>query len=88
VLAAVLPLVRDVRRLGAAASDLCSVACGRVDAYWERGLGPWDLAAGGLVATEAGAVLESRRSGLVIAGPPGLFAALRSLLVDSGADGA
>ena len=42
----VLPLVRDIRRVGAAAIDLCSVACGRVDAYWERGLGPWDRAAG------------------------------------------
>ena len=48
------PAVRDIRRQGAAALDLCSVACGRLDAYYERGLAPWDLAAGGLVATEAG----------------------------------
>ena len=48
--------VRDIRRLGAAAVDLCHVACGRVDAYFEEGLQPWDLAAGLLIATEAGAV--------------------------------
>src|SRR3546814_882098 len=52
----VLPEVRDIRRFGAAAVDLCSVACGRVDGYYERGLAPWDLAAGGLIASEAGAV--------------------------------
>ena len=53
--------VRDIRRGGAAAVDLCSVACGRVDAYWERGLGPWDLAAGSLIAREAGATRRRRR---------------------------
>ena len=47
--------------MGAAAVDLCSVACGRVDAYWERGLGPWDLAAGSLIAAEAGATRRRRR---------------------------
>lgn len=56
--AALLPRVRDVRRLGAAALDLCAVASGRLDAYVEQGLHPWDLAAGGLVATEAGMRLE------------------------------
>jgi myo-inositol-1(or 4)-monophosphatase len=50
--------VRDIRRLGSAALDLCAVGAGRVDAYVEEGLNPWDMAAGGLVATEAGAVLE------------------------------
>jgi myo-inositol-1(or 4)-monophosphatase len=50
--------VRDIRRIGSAALDLCSVACGRLDAYVEEGLNPWDMAAGGLVATEAGARLE------------------------------
>jgi myo-inositol-1(or 4)-monophosphatase len=44
--------------MGSAALDLCSVACGRVDAYVEEGLNVWDMAAGGLVATEAGARLE------------------------------
>ena len=53
-----LPRVRDLRRLGAGALDLCAVAAGRVDAYFEQGLSPWDLSAGGLVATEAGATLS------------------------------
>ena len=61
----VLPRVRDIRRQGAAALDLCSVACGRLDAYYERGLAPWDLAAGGLVATEAGAVVTDLAGGPV-----------------------
>ncbi len=51
--------VRDIRRLGSAALDLCAVADGRADAYVEEGLKPWDMAAGGLVATEAGARLQS-----------------------------
>lgn len=55
VLAGLLPQVRDIRRHGAAALDLCSVACGRLDAYYERGLQPWDHAAGALIAQEAGA---------------------------------
>ncbi len=53
----VLPRVRDIRRFGSAALDLCDVAGGRVDAYYETGLNAWDRAAGQLVATEAGAVL-------------------------------
>ncbi len=57
---ALLHEVRDVRRMGSAALDLCSVAAGRLDAYVEEGLNPWDMAAGGLVATEAGARLEIR----------------------------
>lgn len=52
--------VRDVRRIGSAALDLCSLAAGRFDGYVEEGLNAWDLAAGGLVATEAGARLETR----------------------------
>jgi myo-inositol-1(or 4)-monophosphatase len=58
VVADLLPQVRDIRRFGCASLDLCAVAAGRVDAYVEEGLNPWDMAAGGLVATEAGAVLE------------------------------
>src|SRR5580765_2834502 len=54
VVAEVLPRVADVRRLGAASLDLCFVAAGRLDAYFEVGLNPWDHAAGGLVAREAG----------------------------------
>ena len=55
---ALLHEVRDIRRIGSAALDLCMVASGRVDAFVEEGLNRWDTAAGGLVATEAGAVLE------------------------------
>ena len=50
-----IPLVRDIRRGGSAAVDLCDVAAGRLDGYYERGLHPWDLAAGDLIAREAGA---------------------------------
>lgn len=56
--AALLPHVRDVRRLGSAALDLCGLAAGRLDAYVEEGLAEWDLAAGGLVAREAGARVQ------------------------------
>ena len=58
--------VRDVRRLGSAALDLCYVAAGRYDAYYETGLNSWDAAAGELIATEAGC-----RSGDFAGGPPG-----------------
>ncbi len=90
VLVGLLPRVRDIRRMGAAAVDLCSVACGRVDAYFERGLAWWDLAAGALIATEAGAILSSLdggpvRAGSVVAAGPGLIASLRDLLGSLGA---
>jgi myo-inositol-1(or 4)-monophosphatase len=70
VLRGVLPHVRDIRRPGAASLDLCSVACGRVDGYWERGLAAWDWAAGALIASEAGATIE-----LLGGDPAGLLAA-------------
>jgi myo-inositol-1(or 4)-monophosphatase len=54
-----LPQVRDIRRCGAAAADLCFVACGRLDAYYEEGLQSWDLAAGQLIASEAGAKISN-----------------------------
>jgi myo-inositol-1(or 4)-monophosphatase len=86
VLTKVLPNIRDIRRAGAAATDLCSVAMGRVDAYWEKGLGPWDLAGGSLIAREAGArVNRPGEDGFVLAAPPGVFDALRALLSASGA---
>jgi myo-inositol-1(or 4)-monophosphatase len=62
VVAALLPQVRDIRRMGSAALDLCSAAAGRLDAYYELHLNPWDHAAGALVAAEAG---------LVVTGLPG-----------------
>ena len=70
-----LPQVRDIRRAGSAALDLCAVAAGRVDAYYETGLNPWDLAGGWLVAQEAGAVvggLEGPGEPLTWACAPGL----------------
>ncbi len=88
VLSRLLPKVRDVRRLGAAALDLCWVACGRVDAYYEAGLQPWDLAAGALIAAEAGASVVGLdgpvpSSGSVLAATPALVEPLRHLLDDS-----
>jgi myo-inositol-1(or 4)-monophosphatase len=59
--APLLPRVADLRRLGAASLDLCFLAAGRLDAYFEAGLNPWDHAAGGLVATEAGCVISGLR---------------------------
>ncbi|MET1062815.1 MAG: inositol monophosphatase family protein [Aeromicrobium sp.] len=53
-----IPQVRDIRRIGSAALDLCALAEGQYDAYLEEGLKPWDLAAGGLIAREAGLVLS------------------------------
>lgn len=55
IIAELLPKVRDIRRIGSAALDLCMVASGAVDAHFEHGLSPWDWAAGALVAAEAGA---------------------------------
>jgi myo-inositol-1(or 4)-monophosphatase len=90
VLVGVLPNVRDIRRIGAAAVDLCAVACGRVDAYYERGLEWWDLAAGSLIAEEAGAVVaglggDPVRVGSVMAAAPGIATPLRDLLTSVGA---
>jgi myo-inositol-1(or 4)-monophosphatase len=91
LLPTVLPAVRDIRRVGAGALDLCAVAAGRVDAYYEQGLAPWDMCAGLLIATEAGARVGGLRgrppSGdLVIAAAPGVFDALHDLLAGLDAD--
>ncbi|CAM3636757.1 inositol monophosphatase family protein [Smaragdicoccus niigatensis] len=58
IVAGLLPHVRDIRRLGSAALDLCLLAAGQVDAYYEHGLNVWDWAAGALIAQEAGAAVE------------------------------
>ncbi len=58
VLGSLLPEVRDIRRMGSAAIDLCLVATGRLDAFYERGLNAWDLAAAMLVVTEAGGAVR------------------------------
>jgi myo-inositol-1(or 4)-monophosphatase len=90
VLAGVLPRVGNVRRLGSAALDLCYVAAGRLDGYYEHGLKDWDRAAGLLVATEAGAVvggLRGRPPGAVtVAASPAVAAELTALLEQLGAD--
>lgn len=85
VAAAVIPAVRDIRRLGSAALDLCWVGGGRFDAYFEWGLNPWDLSAGALVAAEAGAVVQVLGYRLVVAAPPHLFDPLAKLLESAGA---
>ncbi|MDO5681510.1 MAG: inositol monophosphatase family protein [Propionibacteriaceae bacterium] len=83
--------VRDIRRMGAASLDLCGVAAGRLDGYWERGLQPWDHAAGALIAREAGAVVgglapDSREgAAMTVAATPGITAALRAALSEAGA---
>jgi myo-inositol-1(or 4)-monophosphatase len=86
VLETVLPEVRDIRRAGSAALDMCWVACGRLDAFYEKGLGPWDLAAGALIAAQAGARTGDLTGGpptteFVLAAAPALFDDLRGLLI-------
>jgi len=89
--AAVLPRVRDIRRFGSAAVDLCSVGCARLDAYAEQGLKPWDLAAGSLVATEAGATVSGLRGrpageAFTLAAAGGVWQRLHDLLAGLDAD--
>ncbi len=87
VLGRVLPQVRDIRRGGAAALDLAWCACNRYDAYYERGVKPWDVSAGGLIAERAGLsvrALEPVADGPagVVAAPPALVDELLALIVD------
>ena len=91
VLLELLPKVRDIRRAGSAALDLCAVAAGRLDAYYERGLNAWDYSAGALIAREAGARLGGLRGGregteLLIAAAPGLYEELAGALREAGLD--
>jgi myo-inositol-1(or 4)-monophosphatase len=90
VLVRVIDQIADVRRSGSAALDLCRVACGRLDAYWEVGLNPWDLAAGSLIATEAGARCEGFDGGPpdhrgTICAPENTFGAFAALLHEADA---
>lgn len=90
VMAALLPEIRDIRRLGSAALDLCAVACGRVDAYYELGLNRWDFAAGALIAAEAGAHCTDLDGGpaserFLLAAKPDLHPVLAERLRDLGA---
>ncbi len=85
VIAALLPHVRDIRRGGSAAVDLCSVAAGRMDAFFERGLNHWDYAAGGLIAREAGAMVgglagRAESTSMAVAAGPGVYQQLDTFL--------
>jgi myo-inositol-1(or 4)-monophosphatase len=87
LVAKILPVVRDVRRIGSAAMDLCMVAAGRLDAYYEHGLHVWDRAAGALIAAEAGARVVLPEQGdpdstaaLVVAAAPGIADELLAVL--------
>lgn len=82
-LTSIIPVVRDIRRLGGAALDFCAVATGRLDAYFERGVKPWDSAAGALIASEAGAVVQT--ADLTYAVAPKLASTFVEMLETSGA---
>ena len=87
----VMAVCQGVRRPGAAALDLAWVACGRIDAFWEIGLSPWDMAAGALLVREAGGLVgdlagEDRflDSGRIVASNAKIFASMLKLLHDKG----
>jgi myo-inositol-1(or 4)-monophosphatase len=85
VAAELITRVRDLRRLGSAALDLCYVGAGRLDAYYEQGLHPWDMAAGALVAAEAGAAVRGWNGApgtreFLLAAAPALADGLESVL--------
>jgi len=87
--AAVIAGSGGLRRPGSAALDLCDVAAGRFDGFWELALSPWDVAAGALLVREAGGIVTdhdgrpdvSRRRGSIVAGNPAIYAWLRELLL-------
>ncbi|GAA2873903.1 inositol monophosphatase family protein [Pseudonocardia halophobica] len=98
MMAAVLPRVRDLRRTGSAALDLCGLAAGRIDAYVEHGINWWDWAAAALVAQEAGALVRVRPApgrargdgtelgeDVTLAATPGVAEAFEELLREAGA---
>jgi myo-inositol-1(or 4)-monophosphatase len=84
LLQSVITEIRDIRRAGSAALDLCSVACGRLDAYFEWGLQPWDMAAGCLIVEEAGGqteiVAEYEGAPLLVAANAAIFPQFRYLI--------
>ncbi len=84
LVARVLPQVRDIRRIGSAALDLCGVACGRLDAYYEGPLNAWDYVAGALIVREAGGdwakVATPASEDTLVAGNPVLMGKLTELL--------
>lgn len=89
--AVIIPQIRDIRRMGSAALDLCAVAAGQLDAYFEIGLSLWDYAAGVLIAAEAGALTivehdETSDRAFVVASAPGIADDLVALLREHNAD--
>ncbi len=94
VLGRVLPAVVDMRRTGTAAFDLCQVAAGRTDAYWEFALSDYDVAAGALMVTEAGGIVTDFNGAAdyphagIVAATPGIHRAMRQLICPGGEDDA
>ena len=91
VMSHVLPRIRDIRRKGSAALDLCMSAAGIVNGYFETGAHPWDYAAGALVAREAGLIVSGlhgkpESSDMVVCAPAQLYSQIRALLEDVQAD--
>ncbi len=91
VLSVVLPHVADIRRIGAASLDLCRLAAGELDLVYERGMQPWDHAAGGLIVREAGGVVRGLRGRqaddrMLVAGPEATVGAMVHLLEEAEAD--
>jgi myo-inositol-1(or 4)-monophosphatase len=92
---ALLPRARDLRRFGSAALDLCAVAAGWLDGYYEHAIQPWDWAAGALIASEAGAVVRPPSTGpatgaggetsMILAAGPGIVEELARALAELGA---
>ena len=86
----ILPHVRDIRRSGCPSLDICGVASGVLDAFYECGLGPWDISAASAIAEAAGATVLLFNSGylpdpLLVVANAGLSAALVALLTEAGA---
>ena len=84
----VLPRVRDIRRVGSAALDLCWVASGRLDAFYEEGLNPWDHAAGAIIAREAGVIISGPDGGpesseLLVAAAPSVYEEFAALIAET-----
>ena len=91
VISALIPQVRDIRRGGSCAIDLCWVASGVLDAYFERGVNPWDHAGGGLIAREAGAIVSGlhhnrESSAMIVAAGSGIHGQLTAILEELDAD--
>jgi myo-inositol-1(or 4)-monophosphatase len=85
IIGRVLPKCRDIRCMGSAALNMCWVACGRLDSYFEHDTKPYDYAAGAIIAAEAGAIVElpdSNGLGFSLAAPQSIFGPLRQLIVD------